>query len=250
MSLIQDVVSKHQNLLVTIGESGLNALYKNDFEYYMVALELVTSDNFTVDYFCFPVSPSSISQEEPELTNIKKTASGIVSLTTPSFVPKTIQMRGNFGRRFKILLKNNSSVNFSAFKFSGSVTKDQIMNDVNILKQAAFDPSIKSGYGAIRYLKSILDKSTGIDQNNQSFKLFFYNPILGDNYLVEKISFEISESMESNRIPGYNLILRAIAPLDSMSSVDSKKSMVKVLASNLLQKGANSIANSIRRGLR
>jgi hypothetical protein len=250
MSLVQDVISKHNNLLLTVGEAGLSAIFPKDFDYFMIALELVDSQNHTIDYLAFPVSPSSLSQSEPSLVNIKKTAGGIVSLSTPTFVPKTISIRGTFGRKFKVLLKNNSSVNFSAFKFSGTVTKDQIMSGVSALKQAAFDPSIKSGYGTIKYLQAILDKSTATDESGESFKLFFYNPIFGDNFLCELIEFEISESMESNRIPGYNLTLRAIAPLESMSSIDSKKSMVKVLASNLLQKGANSIVNSIRRGLR
>lgn len=249
MALIQDIVNKHQNLLTTIGEAGLNALFKNDFEYYLISLELVDSQNRTIDFFSFPVSPQSISQVEPQLTNIKKTAGGIVSLSTSSFVPKQIQIRGDFGRRFKILLKNNSSINFSAFKFSGVVTKDQIMSGINALKQIAFDPSIKSGYGCIKYLQAIVDKSTATDDAGNSFKLFFYNPIFGDNFLVEIIDFEITESMERNRIPNYNLSLRAIAPLDNMSSVDSTKSMIKNLASNVLQKGVNQIANQVKKGL-
>ena len=55
--------------------------------------------------------------------------------------------------------------------------------------------------------------------------------------------------MERNRIPNYNLSLRAIAPLDNMSSVDSTKSMIKNLASNVLQKGVNQIANQVKKGL-
>jgi hypothetical protein len=237
MSLVQETISKHQSLLTTIGEAGLNALYPLDFEFYLVALELVNSSNETIDYFAFPVSPSSLSQNNPSLTNVKKTAGGVVSLSTPSFVPKQIQIRGNFGRKFRILLKNNIKINFTAFNFSTA------------FKKATFDPNIKSGYGAIKYLEAILDKSNATDENGNSLKLFFYNPILGNNYIVELVEFEINENMETNRIPGYNLTLKAIAPLESISSIDVQKSMVKILSSTLLQKGANSIANNIRKGL-
>jgi hypothetical protein len=246
---LQDVISKHEGLVNSIGQAALNSLFPNDFEFYLVALELLTSDNKTVDYFAFPVSPNSISQIEPQLTNIKKTAGGIVSLITPTFVPKTISIKGNFGRKFRILLKNNVSIDFSAFKFSGVTTKEKISNIFSSLKQAVFDPSIKSGYGATKYLQAIADKSTAVDDNGNSFKLFFYNPILGNNYLVEVIDFEMSMSMESNRIPNYTLQLKAIAPLEAISNFNSN-SMTKILTSNILSKGVNQLAVNIRRGMK
>lgn len=249
MGTLKDAIKKHDDLLISVGQAGLNALFGSDFEYYLIALELLTSDNQTVDYFAFPVSPQNISQVEPQLTNIKKTANGIVSLSTSTFVPKTITLSGDFGRKFKLLLKNNASVNFSAFKFSGVLKKEQIQNTFNSFRQSIFDPSIKSGYGCIKYLQSIVDKSTATDDSGQPFKLYFYNPIFGDSFLVEVMDFEIKMGMDKNRIHSYSLQLRAIAPLNSVFSF-SAKSMVKNLVVNNLQKTGNTIVNNVRRSLR
>lgn len=249
MADLQGAIGKYESLLTSVGQAGLNSLFPNDFSYYLIALELVNSQNSTVDYFAFPVAPNNISQSEPKLVNIKKTAGGIVSLNTNNFVPKTITLRGNFGRKFRVLLKNKLVIDFSAFKFSGTLKKEQIQNAFSSLKQAAFDPSIKSGYGATKYLQAIIDKTSALDDSGNPFKLYFYNPIFGDNFLVEPLNFEISEGMESNRIPNYSLELRAIAPLESVVNFD-KNSMVKVLVSDNLQKGVNIIVNNIRRSFR
>lgn len=244
---LRDAINKYDGLIKSVGEAGLNALYPNDFEYYLISLELLTSTNSTVDYFSFPVSPSQISQSEPQLTNIKKTSKGIISLSTSSFVPKIINLKGDFGRKFKILL-TSKTIDFSAFKFSGVLKKENLQNVFNNLRQVTFDPTIKSGYGCLKYLQAIVDKSTSLDDSGQPFKLYFYNPIFGDSFLVEVINFETTMSMERNRIHSYTLQLKAIAPLNSLSTVNSK-SMLKNLTIDNLQKGANQIVNNIRKAL-
>lgn len=249
MADLQGAIGKYESLLTSVGQAGLNSLYPSDFSYYLVALELVNSQNQTIDYFSFPIAPNNITQSEPKLINIKKTAGGITSLNTNNFVPKIISLRGNFGRKFRVLLKNKSVVDFSAFKFSGTLKKEQIQNAFTSLRQAAFDPSIKSGYGATKYLQSIVDKTSALDDSGNPFKLYFYNPIFGDNFLVEPTNFEISEGMENNRIPNYMLELRAIAPLENIVSFD-KKSMTRILVADNLQKLSNQIANNIRRSFR
>lgn len=248
MGTLKDAIDKYDNLTASVGQAGLNALFPMDFEYYLIALELLTSNNETIDYFAFPVSPQNISQSEPQLTNIKKTANGIVSLSTSTFVPKDINLSGDFGRKFKLLLQNKTSINFSAFKFSGILKKEQIQNVFNSFRQAAFDPSIKTGYGCLKYLQAIVDKSTATDDSGNSFKLYFYNPIFGDSFLVEVVNFEMKMSMDKNRIGSYSLQLRAIAPLNSINSVNSK-SMIRNLVVSNLQKTGNTIVNNIRKSL-
>lgn len=248
MGTLKDAIDKYDNLTASVGQAGLNALFPMDFEYYLIALELLTSNNETIDYFAFPVSPQNISQSEPQLTNIKKTANGIVSLSTSTFVPKDINLSGDFGRKFKLLLQNKTSINFSAFKFSGILKKEQIQNVFNSFRQAAFDPSIKTGYGCLKYLQAIVDKSTATDDSGNPFKLYFYNPILGDSFLVEVVNFEMKMSMDKNRIGSYSLQLRAIAPLNSINSVNSK-SMIRNLVVSNLQKTGNTIVNNIRKSL-
>lgn len=248
MATLPEAISRHQSLLTSIGEAALHALLPVDFEYYLIAFELVTSDNRTIDYFAFPVAPQNISVQEPQLTNIKKTAKGIVSLSTNTFVPKVITMKGDFGRRFKLLLRDRI-VDFSAFKFSGILKKENIQGNLNILRKAPFDPTVKNGYGCLKILQSILDKSTAVDDNNNPFKLFFYNPIFGDNYLVEVVDFDINMSMERNRIGAYSVQLKAIAPLENLVNFNNVKSMIRKLTIDNLQKGSNSIVNNIRKSL-
>lgn len=243
---VQNVIEKSVDLLGSIGESALNSFYPNDFQYYMIALELVTGDNKTIDYFAFPVSPENIQQIEPQITNIKKTVGGINSLSTTSFIPKDITIRGTFGSKFRLLLRNKSVINFSAFRFSGVQKKEDIQN--NNLKKLEFDPSIKNGYGCIKVLQSICDKSVMVDNTGLPVKLFFYNPILGDNYLVKVLDFTSSMSRDTNRLIYYTLRLKAIAPLNNMNGID-ETSMTKVLTVNNLQKGANMIVSEITKKL-
>jgi hypothetical protein len=248
MATLSEAIVRHKDLLESIGEPTLHSIFPNDFEMYFVALELLTSDNVTVDYFAFPVLPQQISISEPQLTNIKKTAYGITSLTTNTFVPKMISLKGDFGRRFKLLLSDRI-VDFSAFKFSGILKKENIQGNLNTLRKVAFDPQIKSGYGCMKILQSICDKSTAVDNNNQPFKLFFYNPVMGDNYMVEVIEFAPGMSMDRNRIHSYSLQLKAIAPLENLVNFNNTKSMLRKLTINNLQKSANIIVNNIRRSL-
>ena len=248
MSLVQDAINKSQSLLLSVSQAGLNAIYPNEFEFYLVALELVDQYNNSIDYFSFPISPDSINEIQSQITNIKNTSNGIISMITNKFVPKVISMKGTFGRRFRVLLKNNATINFSSFSFSGFFNQAGLQNNVNILEQATFDPSIKSGYGSVKCLEAICKKSLSVDQTgNPMYKLFFYNPILGNNYMVEVIEFESSQNMERNRIPSYSLQLKAIAPLENIVDFDLKKSMVKNLTADNLSKGANMIANQLRK---
>lgn len=239
---IKEIFDRYEGLLNSVGEASLNALFPNDFEHYLIALELTTFDNRTIDYFAFPVSPDSIQQVEPQITNIKKTVGGISSLSTTTFVPKEITLKGTFGRRFRVLFQN--PVWFSAFKFSGVQKKEDLIGKFSALKKASFDPTIKTGYGCSKILQSICDKSTMVDDLNKPFKLYFYNPILGDNYLVKIIDLTLSQSKESNRLVYYNLRLRAIAPLDN-----SIKAFAKSLTIEALQKGTNEIVSNIKNSL-
>jgi hypothetical protein len=242
------IFDRVEGLIDSIGEAGLQAMFPNDFQYYLIALELVTSNGSLIDYLSFPINPENIQQTEPQITNIKKTAGGISSLSTTTFVPKEILLKGTFGSKFKILFKNNRNVGFSAFKFSGVKTKEDLQNTASSLKKLAFDPILKNGYGCMKMLQSICDKSTMIGDDGKPFKLYFYNPIMGNNYLVKVLDFTSSMSKEQNRLMYYNLRLKAIAPLESMKSFDTNSMVMNLNISNL-QKGTNLVASNIKKSL-
>ena len=56
--------------LAASGRAALSVIFPRDIEYYMVALELTTFEGDTIDYFSFPVMPSTLSKVENERTSI------------------------------------------------------------------------------------------------------------------------------------------------------------------------------------
>lgn len=70
-SFIQDKLQSMMSMTRSIGVEAVSRLYPNDFEVYMVALELTDSQDNMIDYLVFPVLPDAITKTEPTRTNIK-----------------------------------------------------------------------------------------------------------------------------------------------------------------------------------
>jgi hypothetical protein len=232
-----------------IGRAGLHALFPKDIEYYFLAIELVDSQGNTVDYFAWPILPDEIKETQTEITNIRKTMGGVNVLKNPTFNPRTISIRGDFGRRFKLLL-DGKPIELGGFSLSMQNGKFNI-NPPNLLDSnvAQFSSFVKSGYGCVKVLESIKEKSKKLDGDQQPFALYLYNPILGNNYQVEFNSFsQRQDKSEYNMRPAYDIQLTAIAPLDSVLSRRANlKSVLKNLSLSNLQKTANSVASGLRR---
>src|SRR5690606_16820294 len=92
----------------------------NEFDYYMVAIELLKSDLSTSKYFVFPINPNSMSYDNVLLTKINKTAGGISVLKNSQFNLKDITITGTFGKSFKVLIGNTFQSLFSSFKVDNS----------------------------------------------------------------------------------------------------------------------------------
>lgn len=244
---------RYEALLASIGRAGLHSLFPNEIEYYFCALELVDSIGATIDFLAFPVVPN-ISQNNPQVTNIKKTAGGIVSLSSSTFVPKNITLNGDFGRKFRILLGGAGDISFSAINLSaksgvftkqdqGSLSKKSNFS----IRKLVFNPSLKTGYGAIKLLQAICDKSTGLDEFGNPVQLFFYNPTLGEEFIVKVTDLNLNQSKEKNMIWAFSLNLKAIAPLVGVFGNSTlTKSLVLLLAQNNIQKGINVVASEVK----
>ena len=50
------VLNKMRSMAQSIGVQALSGLYPNDFELYMIALELTDSEDNVIDYLSFPVN--------------------------------------------------------------------------------------------------------------------------------------------------------------------------------------------------
>lgn len=248
MSFANDVELNAVQKTKELGRIALQALYPNDFNAAVVALELVDSNGATVDYFSWPVLPSEIREVHNEITNVRKTIGGVYVLKNTTFVPRQISMRGTFGRRFKILI-NNKQLELAGFRFSVTNGKFKI-TPPNFLdtKVPQFSSFAKNGYGCIKFIEAIKEKSKQLDENGKPHSLYFYNPVLGNNYMVEVMNFtHMQDEHQHNMLPAYSLQLIAVAPLDGvLSRWSNVKSALKNLSFANLQKTATLILRNIR----
>ena len=136
-------------LVTESGKLAAHSLFPDDFEYYLMALELVDGSGIPTDRFVFPVMPNSINMSEEKITTIKKTASGITTFTNNGFTPKQISISGTFGRRFRLLIGNKATFD-----------EGDLLSSVENIAGSVFVPNIKTGYGALKLLERIYEKST------------------------------------------------------------------------------------------
>jgi hypothetical protein len=233
---LRSTISRYDSMLNVLGKAGLNAMFPNDFEVYIIAFELVDSLDNTIEFFSLPILPNSINVSEPELTNIKKVNGGVTSLKTDTFVPKDITLQGNFGRNFKILIRNKL-LDFHSFK-----------GVLNMVKGDFQGTNIKTGYGTIKVFQDILEGSKSIDKFGNPMRLYFYNFAFSENYVVEVIDKSFNQSRDSsNMIWNYSVNLKAVAPINN--SVRDKNSLLGIVKASTMQKGINNLSSNIQRVL-
>lgn len=251
MSAVSSYINNMLSMAKSIGMEALSNQYPNDFEWYMVALELTDSDDHTIDYLTFPIMPNSIQKTEPTRTNIKKSFSGVTVLTNQSFAPQEINIKGSFGRQFKILIDKtiDSSVNGCA-EFStknGKFDLYSITNSKSIksLDKAGLSGSVKTGYGVLKILKAMASKSVGLDKKGLPFRLYFYNMAFGESFLVviPPSGVQYSQDMSQNMIWNYNLTMMAVAPLEAVQNRGN--SLGQKLIRSAIQSGVNSLASEL-----
>ena len=237
------------SLLKEVGGQAAASMFPYDFEWYMVALELTDSNDKTIDYLTFPVAPDSISKTEPNRTNIKKSMTGVTVLTNPSFTPQEINIKGSFGRNFKILL-DTKTITSSLSVNKGKYSLYSIMNSMNnssILSFSfnSFNLGVKTGYGVLKILQAMLSKSVGLDESGKPLRLYFYNMALGESYLVAVPSggAQYAQDLNNNMIWRYNLTLTILAPLEAVKSTSD--GLKDALKPSLIQSGVNTVANSV-----
>lgn len=229
--------SKYLKLLLEVGKETVNAFFPKDFEVYICSLELTKKNEekeITTDFFVFPVMPNQISERLDLITNIKKSNSAITVLVNTTFVPTVITLNGNFGRDFKFI-----------------IGKSEVVTGPLHFNIKGFSTTLKTGYGCIKILENIINKAKSLDKNNNPYSLYFYNPALGNSYLVEPINFEQKQDLSSNMIWNYNLTFKSIAPISELKKSKSayKGALVKTLAVSVIQKGLNTAKNSIMSNL-
>ncbi len=224
MSSISNVTDRVNDSLRTAGKISLNANYPDEFELYLFAFELLDGAGKTMEYFIFPVNPSSFKQSDRPVENIQKTMSGVAVISNQTFTPKQITINGNFGRRLKFLIGKNTIGNASKY----------VNNQINTFKKTKkfntgkvtlkdFDANVKTGYGCFKILMRIVNESRVVDDGKPR-TLLFYNLALNESYVVRVNDISSDMSQDTNMIWQYILQMTAIAPAESFVN-DFRKSL-------------------------
>ena len=200
---INSLANDLTNRLIKDGKAKLAQNFPRDFELYMCALELVDPDGEQVDYFLFPVNPKNINKNETEATSIQFAFSGISIFNKDGFTPNDLTISGDFGRAFKFVELNKESavrgINYSISE--GYYSSSDVNLGKNFITKVSEIPfGIKTGFGCIKILQSIINKAKSHDGNGRTFRLYFYNPALGESYLVVPTKNPLSFSLDLKSI--------------------------------------------------
>jgi hypothetical protein len=222
-----------------VGRTILSTKYPSDFEMYIMSLELTDSEGRTIDYFSFPVMPQQITKTENKKVNIKKSASGVTVLISDSFTPSDLVIKGNFGRSFKLLLKPNVSSE-EGYGFKGFFGNTHV-------EKAKLDSGIKTGFGCIKILQDIIDKSIQLDSKGRPNRLYLYNMALSESYLVSITpqGFNLSQTYDSNMIWNYSLSLSILAPLEAIIHPSTATAVTELMKASIIQNSANQLASDL-----
>lgn len=245
MDIVSAAISQRREL-TEIGKAALNIKYPDEFELYLIALELVSpKEKKTLQYFVFPVMPNSLSETERFGTNIIKTAGGIVAISNTTFIPINISLSGSFGRKLKYLVGAEYVNLVQGFSLK------KLANTKQLIKKAVFDTNIKTGYGCCKVLQNILRESKLIDEDGPRI-LYYHNLTFNSKFIVKADEIAFSQEVgSSNMIWNYRLSLTAIANAvllneDSQSNVGN----LTVISSNFIQKLGGKVIDGVGKYLR
>lgn len=226
---LQEARSSYKQLLRDLGQGALNALFPDDFEFYLCAFELRDSNDKLKSMLIFPVNPESIREQETNPVNIMKTFNGVVTITNPTFNPFPITISGTFGRKLRIVLNTGGIADATAFFDTDALTP-------------SFNPKIKTGYGTLQLLRKMLRKSKKIDpKTGLPYKLYFFNYALNSSYMVEYNTMVSDMSIQKNALWYYSIQMTAIAELKNPFS-----QRLKLLGLSIGQTFVNNLANELR----
>jgi len=246
---IDNTLRKYDQAVNSLGRSGLNIAFPNEFELYVCAFELVNTKRETISYFIFPIMPTSISERIPQINTIKRTNNGITTLTSPGYVPTSISLQGNFGRKFKFILNGQSGTEFAA----SFTTKNSFFRgnkNIDVLSIAtgvadAFDKNVKSGYGLTKILESIIESSKLVDEDGNGYTLIFHNLAFDRVQIVKVEDFTINMDQSSNMMWNYNLQMTTLG--DARNYYAETKGMKSLKGSSFSQKAIGNVLDQVTR---
>lgn len=240
-SIIKVWLQKAQAIGYTAAAALMSKIYPVDFEAYMITFELCNSKGKTLDFFTFPIMPNNLSIDEESPVKIENTFGGVNSISSNIFVPKTINLSGNFGRQFRVLVRNKVVTPFVSKVIQ---ERDYGVGGVQ-RKELEISNSLKTGYGSYKVLQSIINRAVEVDEYGECNKLYMYNMAYGESYLVKPVSFRGSQSIGNNGIWNYDLVLKAVCPLH-LDAHKKGQELTKIYNIATVQTSLNIVLSGIR----
>lgn len=237
---VDTFINEVKGTLGTAGRAAVHAMYPNNYEYYLCTLELIDKDKNLEGLLSFLVMPNSITETKTPLMNVQKTNSAVVTTYNNSFTPRDISIQGTFGRKIRLLLGQkevfgrNENNNLSGLNFG--------------LNKIGIDPIlIKTGYGMIKMLEKMIDKSHSKDDDKEHF-LVFTNYSLNHSYVVECLQFSESQSIDNNMIWYYSMELKAVANANTINN--GLKNFVVNMAYGAASSSITNVLKAVKRDLK
>lgn len=229
------------SLTAVIGRAGLHSLFSRDFNFNLVAFQLLSKvGNKWVDdkIFIFPVLPNSISRQQTKQTSIVQTFSGISVSTNAKFSPISYSISGDFGLDFKSIPSNIFSPILIEFSIASSIYKTAKTAIKRGVQAKEFSTTVKNGYGCTQVLRDIFDSATNVDENGNPSILIFHNLFFGDSFVVATNT----ESLSATRLTtNYSLSFTAVAPsniiMAKTTGVSGKKLVRKMVENEIGKQG-------------
>jgi hypothetical protein len=198
----------------------------------MCAFELVDKDNRTIDFLIFPINPNNVKESTRSILTVEGTAGGTVTLESSKFQPTQIMISGTFGRNFKFLVGRNV-VDAAAINFNKDVKE--------------FSKQIKTGYGVTKVLENMIRVSKTLDKHGNPYKLFFYNTMSNNSFLVKVEDYTMQQSFpQSNMMWEYTIPMIGIAPVNAFTKDDYKHSLSKSSEKSAIMKGLASFSSGLK----
>jgi hypothetical protein len=236
MEITSQVLNAYKELSNSLGKATLNSLYPNEFEFYMCAFELVDYRDKTVDYLIFPVNPNNLKETDQNIETIERSAGGIVTLSSSLYQPVNISLSGDFGRRFKFLI-GRDNIEAVAVSFNGEKKKE-------------FSKQIKTGYGVMKVLENIIKVSKTLDSFGNPYKLYFYNTIMGNSYIVKQVILNKEQTFPtSNMVPNYSIQMVGVAPLNTANKKGKGKNLSEMTTSASLMNTVNKLQRVVNQDI-
>lgn len=228
--------NKFNRLSKSMSRSMLSVLYPNDFEVYLMALELVDSEGNTVDSISFPVMPSHIQKTEHTRISVKKAANSLVVLSSNSKAPSEIIIRGDFGRGLKLMLHPNRDA-VEGYAFRGLS-----------FQSPEFEVGVKTGYGAFKLMQSIINRCTQLDSKGNPYRLILYNMAIGEIYIVvpTPTGIMLSQTQDRNMIWTYSITFTILGNVYDIGSQKRRDSSSQLMAASIMQNAVNIVGSEIR----